>query len=86
MLQIKHYTLGLHKPQFHKSGQKKKRKKRQKLHCSMKYDNTSHDGRLLPLPAVVGWVAVFAGVCTFGGIFEPRALEPAAGACGAGGF
>ena len=62
---------------------KEKRKKGQKLHCSIKYDNTSHDERLLPLPAVVGWVAVFAGVCTFGGIFEPRALEPGAAAAAA---
>lgn len=79
MLQIKHYTLGLHtNHSFINLAKKGKRKKRQKLHCSIKYDNTSHDGRLLPLPAVVGWVAVFAGVCTFGGIFEPRALEPTA--------
>jgi hypothetical protein len=60
--------------QFHKSGQEKQ--KRQKLHCSMKYDNSSHEGRLFPLPAVVGWVAVVAGVCPFGGLFELRALEP----------
>lgn len=59
--------------QFHKPGQEKKR---QTLHCSTaKYDNSSHEGRLFPLPAVVGWVAVVAGVCPFGGIFEPRALE-----------
>jgi hypothetical protein len=53
-----------------------KKKNRQKLHCSMKYDETSHEGRLFPLPAVVGWVAVVAGVYPFGGLFGPRALEP----------
>jgi hypothetical protein len=58
--------------QFHKSGQKK----RQKLHCRIKYDNTSHEERLFPLPSVVGWVNVVAGACFFGGIFQPRALEP----------
>lgn len=69
MLHIKRYSW-ITQTQFRQSGQKKK-----KLHCSIKYDNTSHEGRLFPLPAVVGWVAVVAGVWPFGGIFGPRALE-----------
>lgn len=71
MLQIKHYTLGLHKHNFINQARRKTDR-----NCSFKYDNTSHEGRLFPFPAVVDWVAVVAGVCTFGGIFGPRALEP----------
>ena len=70
-------TLALHswitQTQFYTSGQNRNRQKR---HCNIKYDNTFHEELFFPLPAVVGWVAVVAGVWTFGGIFEPRALEP----------
>jgi hypothetical protein len=78
-LQIEHYTLGLHKHNFIDQAKKKKVTETALQHKVL-CDNTSHEGRLFPpLPAVVGWVAVVAGVCAFGGIFEPRALEPGGG-------
>jgi hypothetical protein len=72
MLQKESLHSWITQTQFHKSGQKD----RGCTAAYIEYDNSSHEGRLFPLPAVVGWVAVVAGVCRFGSIFELRALEP----------